>query len=305
MLAGEYAVLWGADALVMAVDRYAHAAVTEARSVAMPPETAAALTNARRDGLLTREHAVQVDNAELVQGTRKLGLGSSAAQCVAALGAALAAEGQPVEPRREAVARAARRGHREAQGGGSGVDVLASALGGVLRVAFPAGPAREPVVERLAWPAGLRWAVLWTGVPVRTSELILAVRALSRRETDERMAAIAEATTELTAALRTGDPARAVEAVRAHGVAMDALGQASGVPIVTGTMRQLAAAAGPLGVAVKPSGAGGGDIVLAVAQDADALDAVARLGEPLGFARLDLAVDLHGVRVLEGGTVQG
>jgi phosphomevalonate kinase len=301
MLAGEYAVLEGGDALVMAVDRFAIARLGE--GAPLPRESVATLAAAQREGVLACDHVIHLDTRALEDGDRKLGLGSSAAGCSAALVLAATEEGVAVNARRARLAALARRGHREAQGGGSGVDVLASMHGGVIAVRFPEGTDREPVVESMAWPSSLPWCVLWTGVPVRTAELIRAVKTFAARDAKgmaECMTAIRDAAAQFEAALRAANAADAVRAVRAHATAMDRLGTSSDAHIVTDAMRQLATAVEPLGGAIKPSGAGGGDIVFAVAQDRSALDAVIRAGREKGFVPLDLAIDPKGARTIAG-----
>jgi len=75
LLSGAYAVLEGAPALVMAVDRYVVA--DDARRGSPSPEIAAAMP---------ADEAPHVDASALFNGDKKLGLGSSAAGVVAALG---------------------------------------------------------------------------------------------------------------------------------------------------------------------------------------------------------------------------
>ena len=50
---------------------------------------------------------------------------------------------------------------------------------------------------------------------------------------------------------------------------------------------------------MKPSGAGGGDVVIAVAQDADALEALLEGAAGCGFTKVPLAADGRGVDRLE------
>jgi phosphomevalonate kinase len=303
MLAGEYAVLEGGDAIVMAVDRYAVA--RPGAGAPLPRESAATLSLARREGVLAREHSIQLDTRALEEGDRKLGLGSSAAGCAAALVLAAREEAIDVDRDRARLAALARRGHREAQGGGSGVDVLASMHGGVVKVRFPEGPGGEPVVESVRWPSSLAWCVLWTGVPVRTSELIRAVRAYAEKDSTgmtRLVTALREATAAFDVALTAGNAPDAIAAVGAHLRAMDSLGIASQASIVTDGMRRLAAEVEPLGAGIKPSGAGGGDIVLAVAQNGNVLDVVIERARASGFIPLQLRIDEGGARTLEGET---
>lgn len=301
MLAGEYAVLEGGDAFVMAVDRYVEA--FGGPGAPLPSECRATLALARREGVLAGDHAMCLDTHTLEDGGHKLGLGSSAAGCMAALVLAVHTEGVAIQACRPALASLARRGHREAQAGGSGVDVLASAYGGVLKVSFPAGPAGEPVVESVAWPSSLAWCVLWTGIPARTAGLIRNVRSFQDREPDAMKSLLDElrgAVAAFDRTLRANDAPGTVRAVREHFLAMDHLGRASHTPIVTDAMRQFAAEAEPLGASIKPSGAGGGDIVLAVAQNQRVLEVAVRRARLVGFVPLTLRMDRGGARIVEG-----
>ena len=300
MLAGEYAVLRGRPALVMAVDRYAVASGRGAGDDATVfPEIAAAFAAAREEGLCDVDpREVRVDVRALQgDGARKLGLGSSAAACVAALGWACAHSGVALDDEMRArVGLVARRGHRAAQGGGSGVDVLASAHGGVIRVRL-AGDG-DPEVTRHPGMGAIAWAVLWTGTPARTSDMIARVEGFRGRDPkgfEAVMARVEEATEALDLALRKGDSREAVEAVALHNAAMRELGRESGAPVVTDAMARLAAVIEPMGGACKPSGAGGGDVSIALARDADTLRAVTEAARSEGFAVVPLAVDLGGV----------
>ncbi len=298
MLAGEYAVLHGHPALVMAVDRHAVATVSEG-AVHQPPEVVATLAVARREGYLQDEHKdLAVDCTPLAGPSRtKLGLGSSAAGCVAALALARAIEGREVDDR-QALGNVARRGHREAQGGGSGVDVLAAAMGGVLRVTLGDTREAEPTVLQRTWPAAWPWAVLWTGNSVRTSEMLATVDAMAARDprgAQACWAGIAVATQQLDTAMVTGDLRTAVAAVTAHGHWMQELGERAGVAVVTESLAGLRTLVEASGVGVKPSGAGGGDVALMLGPDTQTLAAALAVATRLGFAVLPLSVDVLGV----------
>lgn len=308
MLAGEYAVLHGGPAWVMAVDRVARVGVaTDAHPPRSLPEVDATFAVAVERGLLrgpTPGDALGFDLAALQERDgRKLGLGSSAAGCVAALAWAMAREGHDVAARREDIARCARDGHRRAQGGGSGVDVLASAMGSVLAVQFPDGLDGAPAMRRVAWPDALRWTVLWSGTPARTWNMLAAVRALESSEPARHarlQGAIADAAGAFGAALDAGSTGDALAAVRRHLGAMESLGAHAGVPVVTDELRRLADAIEPLGAAVKPSGAGGGDVSLVFASRDDTLAEVHRVAGAFGFAPVTLSRDDFGARVIEG-----
>ncbi len=310
MLAGEYAVLYGGHAWCLAVDRYAIVDDAVEPGGFTPPEAVAAWRRGVASGLLREmppEGSARFGLTQLAGGVgRKLGLGSSAAGCVAALGWAVARErgADAIELLVDDIARCARDGHREVQGGGSGVDVLTSAWGGLVQVLFGEGLDGRPTVKNERMPPGLRWRVFWSGTSVRTSEMIGKVEALRAADATThaaRVDAIKVGTLDFGKAIDEADGTATVAAVRRLGAAMAALGEAAGAPIVTPAMARLAARAEQLGAAVKPSGAGGGDVVVAFAQDDLAMDAVRAAAAAEGFEEVDLAADGGGVGVVHEG----
>ena len=305
MLAGEYAVLHGAPALVMAVNRHA---VVRARREGdpareLPPEVSATFSLAIEEGWLKRAPTASELTLELAalagEGGKKLGLGSSAAGCVAALAWALAREGVTT-PDRARIALTARAGHRRAQGGGSGVDVLASAIGGVVWTRLPDGLDGRVELGSRDWSAEIPWRVLWSGTPARTSDMIAKVDALRVRDAGAFagfLQDVTEANEAFDAAMRAVDVPALVGAVMAHYGAMRDLGERAEAPIVTPELARLAAAGEPLGAALKPSGAGGGDVSLLFAHDRDALDEATRAASQEGFTVVELEPDARGVAV--------
>ncbi len=308
VLSGAYAVLSGAPAVVTAVDRFVVAdAARPAERVT--PEVRAALGDAV---------APWFSADELREGDQKLGLGSSAAILVASLAARVVLERGPlVEPELgRSVLAAALAAHAAAQGGGSGVDVAASALGGTLlyrraapdgasrhgtapETAPPAGPSVEPVVL----PAGLVLEAWWSGAAAVTSELVGRVAALGSREpgTHARLlGAQTEAALAAAQALRDGDDAAFIRSLVAQGRALRALGEAAGAPIVTLAARELGEAAERDGGAVLPAGAGGGDIVVYFGPRASSAE-VRAVAARHRHRLLSLAVGARGAHVWPDG----
>ena len=88
-----------------------------------------------------------------------------------------------------------------------------------------------------------------------------------------------------------------VDAARAAGVALAALGQDAALDIWTAPVRAAAALAEELGGTAKPSGAGGGDVGIHLGLAPPSRDFLAR-AEALHMMALDLSVDASGVRLL-------
>jgi phosphomevalonate kinase len=253
VLSGAYAVLDGAPAIVSAVDRYV-LCDTELAAERVTPEVRAALPAGPFPGF---------DASELRDGEQKLGLGSSAAILVAALAAVRAAEFADDAALRAAIEAPALRAHREAQGGGSGIDVAASTRGGTI-VARRAGPDALQI-EAVELPSALRVEVWASGISASTPELLRAVASFRRessRDYDQLMSALGAAATRAAAALRDSQLEALIAELSAQRELLARLGSASHVPIITPEVRALAEWAKPRGAAVLPSGAGGGDIVL-------------------------------------------
>lgn len=278
MVAGEYAVLSGASALVLAVDARATAWLRDAsaspadRSPALPtgspalgtlpPEVLLSKAEAERT-LKATPMELTLDTSPLREGDRKLGLGSSAAGAVAAAAAVFASVGLDVAASRERIFRAALAGHHAVAPHGSGADVAAAAFGGLSKYRREGDDVQ---VTARAMPSALRMLLVWTGTPVRTSELVDRVRALAVSDASAHDAAIAgirEAAGALDRAIETDDASAIVAATRAHHDAMRVLGEKAGAPIVTPSLARLADIVRALGGAAKPSGAGGGDVAIA------------------------------------------
>ena len=242
VLTGAYAVLHGAPALVVAVDR--HAVADPARPDPAPsPELRAAFGH---------RPAPSVDTSALFEGPHKLGLGSSAAVVVAALATSL----DPSD--RRALFHAARAAHAKAQGGGSGIDVAASTYGGVLEY-------RQHDAEPLAraWPEGLRLDVFFAGTSAKTSSLLARVAALAAADPARHAAVVQELCDASVHAARVFDHASDfVQAAQRFSRGLAALGAAARAPIVTPAFAELAALAESEGAAFFGAGAGGGDVAV-------------------------------------------
>lgn len=290
LLAGAYAVLEGAPALVVAVDRYA-VADGDHRAGSATPEVLESLP---------REAAPAVDASALRDGPDKLGLGSSAAMLVASLGVASARTGADLgSPEvRRALLDEARRAHAAVQGGGSGVDVAASVYGGALEYSLAADG--HALVRPLELPAGVTLQVFWCGTPASTSAMRARVDGLRQRDALRYRARIDEvgsAARAAVAAARANDAPGFLAAVRAGGAALEALGRDADVPIFPPATLPLARLAAAEHGAFLPSGAGGGDVFVHVAV-AEASPAFLAAASAAGLRPISMQRDEGGVRVL-------
>ena len=185
VLSGEYAVLDGAPAIGMAVDRRARAAIADVdgdvsrvRAPGYTDETGRFETTdgdlhwhdgqsvfgivdsvwRATDALKDGARIIDLDTSEFIDSRRcrKIGIGSSAALTVALSAAVKASTDTGI------IMTIAQRAHADLQGGaGSGVDIACSLRGGLIDYRME-GASTTP----LDWPEGLSYRVIWTGMRV-------------------------------------------------------------------------------------------------------------------------------------------
>lgn len=314
ILCGEYAVLRGAPAVVMAVDRRAVVSVTPHDESwctvrtpgyvqgrwrfeytddggiswldALPPsgmpliETVLALS---APGPATPA-AISIDTTafyDRASGT-KLGLGSSAAATVA-LTAALCG-GQVAKA---TIWKRARKAHESMQGG-SGADVAASCFGGLL--SYRQDEVSPPA--SIDWPQPILCKVYFSGVSASTRKAIEKSAEASGSAAWGKLVAVAAAT---AAAWQDGEVENILAAMRDYTDQLRGFDDATGAGIFSAGHDDLYRAGKAAGVVYKPCGAGGGDCGIALATDVTRLDEFTRVVAALGFVPLDVQRDNRGL----------
>jgi phosphomevalonate kinase len=291
VLSGAYAVLEGAPALVAAVDRYV-LADSHREAEFVTPEVREALHSRGS----TRAPWFDARALRDLASDRKLGLGSSAAILVASLAALELA----TEPLLDDVALARRVfdaalcAHRIAQGGGSGIDVAASAFGGVLRFQLPTDGTVVPAATPNTLPPDVFIDVWSTASSAATSSMLAGVRALKEARPGLYQSVIDGLTKAAESAAGASTAEVYVAAMRRQLEGLTELGRLAEVPIVTTEVVELDRVAQTTRAAVLPSGAGGGDIVLLVCEGTPHADLHAS-ARRLGLLPLGLALGARGV----------
>lgn len=329
VLWGEYAVLVGAQAGVLAVDRFARCQATTSASnptwqittdgfaskpISVPASWFAGeqAPPVSHPGALLW-HAAQanqwlpqigatlhIDSSAFYQGQVKLGLGSSAAVCTALthLCAELsAATSSPTTNLRTfPVALTA---HRAAQhGAGSGIDVAASSLGGLqvyqlLDAQHQPANATQPLINTVDWPQGLYWRAFWTGSPASTTNHLKRFDAWRARSNTIALADLVAASNDCSEQLDLTTLGQYVSALRRFD-------SASQVGIYAKGHEDLHKLAGRVGVIYKPCGAGGGDLGVAFAADPAQLQRFAAQTEADNITQIRLEMAQHGVTTQAG-----
>lgn len=233
----------------------------------------------------------------------KLGFGSSAALCVALLGAMTAMVDSAASPEDDLLYlfETALAAHREAQGKvGSGADVAASVFGGVIQYQILPDTLTAPtLIEELPLPRDLNMLYIWSGQSASTTELVGRVHAFRDAQPTawaallERMQILAE---DGCFALTEGNTPAFMQIAGQYHQAMTDLGEAAGADIISAPHRELAALAAGAGAVYKPSGAGGGDLGIAFSDDPDVITATTAAVHEAGYRTLDLTVVPRGLQ---------
>ena len=299
LLGGEYAVLFGAEAVVTSVNRRAHA-----RWLPKGPRESSVIVRevlrAARDPLSKRNIAlsdaawVSVQSSGFKIGKLKLGLGSSAAVAAGATGAIFEAHGLPIRDHQTEILQTSLAGHRAAQDGkGSGADVAAAVMGGTILYRMNEPPRRVSV-------RGIHIGVVFSGRSVSTQQMIEKIDIFKEREPNVYRAVMDElilCAGSMSQAFRADKPREIIESARAYGESMERLGRAAGVGIVAKEHRCAMTLAEEIGGAAKPSGAGGGDIAVAFFDSEAALHEFQIQCLRHELTPLDITADAEGLRV--------
>jgi len=314
ILSGEYAVLDGAPAICMAVDRRARVTIS-ARDGGHHTVTAPGFTdvtgefsdrNGDPDWVAGRDEfrlvddvwrtavaaypgsvAIALDTSDFrdAAGGAKIGIGSSAALTVA-LTAALCELAETAADR-TSIAYAA---HRRFQGGlGSGADIATCSAGGLVAYSLPGGD-----VQRCAWPDGLEYALLWSGVAASTGSKLLQ---LGRKQPQPSRPALVASAQRVAKAWFSGSVDVILGEYRDYTRALLEFSIDHELGIFDAGHAGLSAAADTAGVIYKPCGAGGGDIGIVLSSDKAAIEAFVSDAVAQDFRTLNMNVDWHGLQV--------
>jgi len=257
VLVGEYAVLDGGPAVVLAIDRGVECVVHAATELVIEtPDGDTRFVAPALAGSPVAHYRFSAWNPVDLPG--KPGFGGSAAACVAAC----IAGGRPGE---EALTI-----HAEVQGGGSGIDVRAALAGGMIRVEGEHTRPLPPVLP----------SVIFSGASARTGPRVSRYLAWADRT------GFISASREAASAF-TSDPMGALETNLA---ALQAMARAAGLDYLTSPLARIVQLAREHGGAAKPSGAGGGDCAVALFPDMAAQRAFEAACQVEGFVPIPVSI---------------
>ena len=312
VIAGEYAVLDGAPAICMAVNRRAHVSITTSdndhHSVLAPGFSESAgrftavgnriewLAGADEFSLLeavwqeaaptvSENLTIVLDSNDFIDpaSSVKLGIGSSAALTVALIAAFDKITDDDIN-----VLRAATDAHRRfQQGSGSGVDIACSLAGGLVEYRMGGESASS-----LTWPNGLAYALLWSGVAASTDEKL---NQLARTGAGQARAELVIASARVAASWREGNPIEILQQLRDYTKTLRKFDVDHRLGIFDAGHAELADAAASAGLVYKPCGAGGGDLGIVIANDVSDIATFVDAARESEFKQLNMAIDETGI----------
>lgn len=334
IITGEYAVLSGAPAVVMAISRRAlvklhpggstwtlEAPELEVRHATFQLTARGCRWKTGRspsaivDGVVTTlvERGIlspDMPPATLITDTghlwdrqsgSKLGFGSSAAITTALTRALTRYAGSTSLPWHtfDAELFSLLRGAHEAGQGnmGSGVDIAASQLGGAL---IYSNQPQNLYAKPLVLPAELHWLAVWTGRAASTTTRLKALTQFSTLKPaiyERQMASLRLCADAAAVAFSKGKVAPILEAIAHYRTQVAGFGAAVGIDVFSRPHQELAALADSCGVVYKSSGAGGGDLGIAFSACPDTLADFRRRIPDRGYQAMDLHLDPQGVKV--------
>ncbi len=256
-----------------------------------------ALPEPQRGELAASGWHVSLDTSAFFLKDRKLGLGSSAAALAALVGALWKAAGElPAEADAFAALKSA---HTAWQGGGSGADIATTLAGGTILYR------REPrIAAPVALPDAFEILPVWSGEVAGTAEFLRRLADFQQASPEmfrERFAVLEKEAEEACIAASTGDADSFREAFDGCGAALRALGAAANLPIWSPAHERIGEIVRGAGGLYKPSGAGGGDVGLAVigADDEERRERVKSALSSAGYNILPLRFGARGLHVVK------
>lgn len=221
---------------------------------------------------------------------QKLGLGASAAITVSLLEALMKYSGTVLNS--EQLYSRAFKIHRKAQGGlGSGMDIAASSMGGVIEYQLSAGDKSNGIIKQVQWPDNLKMMSIWAGHSASTQNMVQQVQAYrdahpaDYNAVMEPMKNISKAGCD---AFGNNDAEGFTEAIADFVGQEQKLGEASQADIISDAHQEIGRLVQEAGGIYKPSGAGGGDIGVAFCRRTDSCNKIMNAINDSAFDLLDL-----------------
>ena len=306
VLSGEYAVLVDAPALILAIDSRAKCRIEVKDSgdwefVTRPPkwngrcqlqdilakdsskqEVSRLISEIAGDSRLPQHAKVDLDTSAFFLKDKKLGTGSSAALTVA-----LASALDSVLSTKTSLD-SVRTAHAAVFGGGSGLDVATSYLGGLVR--FQSGRGSKVTMD-----SALHIRFVFTGTSASTAPRVQRFKRWACSASIQRIAELRDAAA--GAADSASDAYRFLESLDLFTKQLLRLDQDAEIGIWNAPHKACKKLADSLKISYKPCGAGGGDTGMVASVDPERLDQYLAQVADIGMTPLQLKQENDGVRL--------
>ncbi|MBM75051.1 MAG: hypothetical protein CMK59_06605 [Proteobacteria bacterium] len=239
VLAGEYAVVDGSPAIVMAIDRGVGCIKKSGQGISTPSGDKRFVLPALKDSL--NQHHFYFFNwnpVTEIPSDQKPGFGGSAAACVASCAAA----GHTLSN--------AYNIHKKVQGSGSGIDIAAAIHGGIIHFQ---NTAQLPKIETCHLPKETLPIVIWSGQAAKTGPRVQKYLSWNQRSTFVKE----------TEQLLNTFLLKPIETTRQLHRLLCSMSTNTDIQYETPQMKHIVEIAERNGGAAKASGAGGGDCMIA------------------------------------------
>lgn len=280
MLSGEYAVLYGATAALIPVPRHLeltevdeplkkpYPRVIEIALKSNIPETAAYEKKFGLPCVEIDDHGFFIEGKD---GTMaKLGLGSSAAEAVAVVALRYKRAGLAFQQHKADILNNALKIHCEAQAGlGSGADISLCTYGQPIRFRNDKGDIRVELMKNEQPDNPIPLALVWSGKPADTRGLVRSFQRWVQKgglKTKDMLSRLVEVSDELAKAWFSAPRHKLFDLLDEFDTAMGRCVESAGIAYKLAAHERFDKWAKGHGGRAKPTGAGGGDMILLVGE---------------------------------------
>jgi len=280
MLSGEYAVLYGAKAMMMPVPRFLEIAETDRpHEGCLSPVTEMAIRlhipeiaeYEAAHGILQFELDTRSFYNKDVQGkTAKLGLGCSAAESVAVISIRYLKAGRSPAHHKEEILKYALAAHKAAQHGlGSGADVAVCTYNEPVRYSLSEQEYSLEFVKVKQSEMALQLNLAWTGQPADTRSMVARFQSWYRnggRRAKDLAYRLIKTSDALASSWFNSSKNELFQLLDEFNDAIARCARAAGIPYFLPIHEEIGEWAERHGGRAKPTGAGGGDMILLIGE---------------------------------------
>ncbi len=247
--------------------------------------------------------SIEIDTTPFYHRTtgHKFGLGSSAALTVSLLSALM--EYMNMRIARPELYRESYLAHRHAQGKlGSGTDIAASSIGGVMSYVMPNDISKlNGQTRSLNWPGDLHMVTIWAGYSASTRHFVRRIQRFRDEHPNHYqtlMKPLIDLSEQGSREFDSGNSDAFLEIVSDFMDRERELGKASNTEIISDVHEEISSLVKQAGGTYKPSGAGGGDIGVAFCKSMNEVEQIRRVIDDSMYDLMDIQMQNKGVQIL-------